>query len=441
MLVITPHPDTFITEFFTLLKDSVRAWITTHKESMVMGDVNVSGSLESYVNYSNYSLRDEYCRRRSEGERAETVIASLITLPPPADTDVISQELLPFTSDARSWTEALSPLRGREVFYANFERMAHCLIPWIRSSIQSAVIISENEIDYQRIGLPPDMTAVRFHDLRMRLYRNDFIEKHFPVFYSFCNTIKLMDSIIEPPRFSCICGCQVIGKIWAEICTARGGDTVCYQQGWPAFMHAGFVDMPYKRMVTWGDEFNRLWHKYNPQMECLTGGYPYPIEAEGSHHCVTFFLQEPYFVSSHRMVGQMYDLIVATALRYPDMTIQYRLHPESQIDYHIRHRLDSLPNVVDVTDRPLHEVYASTRVAVSHYSSTIMECLAHGCCPLVFNPTPRWRYTPDLEAESIGFISTTPDEFFDRLPRALAHRIAPTTVARWIAPPRCEPDS
>ncbi|PWB12536.1 hypothetical protein C5O24_02380 [Paramuribaculum intestinale] len=67
-----------------------------------------------------------------------------------------------------------------------------------------------------------------------------------------------------------------------------------------------------------------------------------------------------------------------------------------------------------------------------------MECLAHGCCPLVFNPTPRWRYTPDLEAESIGFISTTPDEFFDRLPRALAHRIAPTTVARWIAPPRCE---
>lgn len=434
MPVTTPHPDTFITEFFTLLKDSVRAWITTHKESMVMGDVNVSGSLESYVNYSNYSLRDEYCRRRSEGERAETVIASLITLPPPADTDVISQELLPFTSDARLWTEALSPLRGREVFYANFERMAHCLIPWIRSSSQSAVIISENEIDYQHIGLPPDMTAVRFHDLRMRLYRNDFIEKHFPVFYSFCNTIKLMDSIIEPPRFSCICGCQVIGKIWAEICTARGGDTVCYQQGWPAFMHAGFVDMPYKRMVTWGDEFNRLWHKYNPRTECLTGGYPYPIAADGSHHCVTFFLQEPYFVSSHRMVWQMYDLIVATARRYPDMTIQYRLHPESQIDSHIRHRLDSLPNIVDATDRPLHEVYASTRVAVSHYSSTIMECLAHGCCPLVFNPTPRWRYTPDLEAEAIGFISTTPDEFFDRLPRAIAHRIAPTTVARWIAP-------
>ncbi|WP_289736077.1 hypothetical protein [Paramuribaculum intestinale] len=441
MPVSPTQPDTFITEFFTLLKDSVRAWITTNKESIVMGDVNVSNSLESYVNYINYSLRDEYCRRRSEGERAETVIASLITLPPPADTDVISQELLPFTSDARSWTEALSPLRGREVFYANFERMAHCLIPWIRSSSQSAVIISENEIDYQHIGLPPEMTAVRFHDLRMRLYRNDFIEKYFPVFYSFCNTVKLVDSIIEPPRFSCICGCQVIGKIWAEICAARGGDTVCYQHGWPAFMHTGFVDMPYKRMVTWGDEFNRLWRSYNPQMECLTGGYPYPIAADGSHQSVTFFLQEPYFVSSHRMVGQMYDLIVATALRYPDMTIQYRLHPESQIDYHIRHRLDSLPNVVDTTDRPLHEVYASTRVAVSHYSSTIIECIAHGCCPLVFNPTPGWSYTPDLEAESIGFISTTPDRFFDRLPRALAHRIAPTTVARWIAPPRCEPDS
>ena len=163
-------------------------------------------------------------------------------------------------------------------------------------------------------------------------------------------------------------------------------------------MHAGFVDMPYKRMVTWGDEFNRLWHKYNPRTECLTGGYPYPIAADGSHHSVTFFLQKPYFVSSHRMVGQMYDLIVATALRYPDMTIQYRLHPESQIDYHIRHRLDSLPNVVDVTDLPLHEVYAATRVAVSHYSSTIMECLPRMLparvqphAPMGLYPRPRSR--------------------------------------------------
>ena len=195
-------------------------------------------------------------------------------------------------------------------------------------------------------------------------------------------------------------------------------------------MHAGFVDMPYTRMITWGDEFNRLWHKYNPQMECLTGGYPYPIEAEGSHHSVTFFLQKPYFVSSHRMVGQMYDLIVATALRYPDMTIQYRLHPESQIDYHIRHRLDSLPNVVDVTD--LSHCTKSTLPHVWPYRTIRQPSWSvwlHGCCPLVFNPTPRWRYTPDLEAESIGFISTTPDEFFDRLPAP-----SPTASRRQLSP-------
>ncbi len=164
-------------------------------------------------------------------------------------------------------------------------------------------------------------------------------------------------------------------------------------------MHAGFVDMPYTRMITWGDEFNRLWHKYNPQMECLTGGYPYPIEAEGSHHSVTFFLQKPYFVSSHRMVGQMYDLIVATALRYPDMTIQYRLHPESQIDYHIRHRLDSLPNVVDVTDRPLHEVYAATRggriaLFVNHHGVSgprMLPARVQPHAPMALYPRPRSR--------------------------------------------------
>ncbi|WP_305298596.1 hypothetical protein, partial [Paramuribaculum intestinale] len=392
MLVITPHPDTFITEFFTLLKDSVRAWITTHKESMVMGDVNVSGSLESYVNYSNYSLRDEYCRIRSEGERAETVIASLITLPPPADTDVISQELLPFTSDARSWTEALSPLRGREVFYANFERMAHCLIPWIRSSSQSAVIISENEIDYQHIGLPPDMTAVRFHDLRMRLYRNDFIEKHFPVFYSFCNTIKLMDSIIEPPRFSCICGCQVIGKIWAEICTARGGDTVCYQQGWPAFMHAGFRQLPYSHFLTWGEAFSVLLGEASPLTGFHAIGRLEPVDSQGSHDAITFFMQAPVFVSSEEYHARFLKLVEATAQRYPSRRIIVRPHPEYDDTARTSATAATHRNITIDTAPLTANTYRMTDIAVSMFSSCLVESAAFGCVPLMFNPTSGFEY-------------------------------------------------
>lgn len=428
------NPDAYITEFFTLLKDSVSAWITTYKDFMVMGDVNVSGSLESYVNYSNYPLRDEYCRRRSDGEQPDRLIASMIALPSPTDADVISPEPLPLTSVARKWISALSPLQGSDLYYANFERMAACLIPWIRSGRKNGVIVSEDEIDYDRIGLPHYMTAVRFYDLRMRLYRNDFIERHFPVYYSFCNTVKLLDSIIMPQRFHTICGCQVIGKIWAEICAARGAESICYQQGWPAFMHAGFVGMPYTRMITWGEAFNDLWHHYNPGTECLSGGYPYKVKAEGSRDAVTFFLQEPYFASSPRMIGQMYDLIVATARHSPGLPVHYRLHPESRIDPAVRQRLDAEHGVKDVSDMPLPEVYASTRVAVSHYSSTIMECIAHGCCPLVFNPTPGWDYTPDLEAEGIGFVSTTPDEFFGRLPRAIAHHTSPSAIARWFDP-------
>ena len=434
----------YFTEFFETLKAKTRSWIQSIGRHTHLGPYDLSSGLGNYIYYMHLPLRDTYCGMRKSGISSSEAIDRLVDLKMPSEIDLSDDAITsePELNDcARQWEAMLQPLKGSKVYYANSSRMAEYLLPFLRREKDGATLVTESEIRHDALDLPSGITVLKFVDSGCRLYRNKFLERYVPRFFSHASTLLLLDHLLQPEEFYCVCGCHTQSKIWAAAFNARGGTSVCYQHGWPAFMHAGFVDMPYTRMITWGDEFNRLWHKYNPQMECLTGGYPYPIEAEGSHHSVTFFLQEPYFVSSHRMVGQMYDLIVATALRYPDMTIQYRLHPESQIDSHIRHRLDSLPNVVDTTDRPLHEVYASTRVAVSHYSSTIMECLAHGCCPLVFNPTPRWRYTPDLEAESIGFISTTPDEFFDRLPRALAHRIAPTTVARWIAPPRCEPDS
>lgn len=429
--------DRYIAEFFTVLEETTGRWIDSLSSHTRLGPCDMADALRNYVYYRHLPQRDAYCRLRAEGMTSDDAITRLIHLPMPEDSDDGPHgcdAVAEFNACARQWETMLAPLRGSRVYYANFSRMAEYILPFVGRDGGRAVLVTEGEINPAALDLPNNVTVLKFVDSGCRLYRNRFLQRHLPEFFSFANTLLLLDSLLLPPEFYCICGCHTQARIWAAACNARGVLTVCFQHGWPAFMHAGFKRLPYRYMALWGPQFAQLWKPYNPGMKFMISGYPYKVKAEGSRDAVTFFLQEPYFASSPRMVGQIYDLIVATARRSPGLPVHYRLHPESRIDPAVRQRLDAEPGVRDVSDMPLPEVYASTQVAVSHYSSTIMECIAHGCCPLVFNPTPGWNYTPDLEAEGIGFVSTTPDEFFGRLPRAIAHHTSPSAIARWFAP-------
>ena len=60
---------------------------------------------------------------------------------------------------------------------------------------------------------------------------------------------------------------------------------------------------------------------------------------------------------------------------------------------------EQIPNIEMVTDGKLAEVFARTRVGVAHYSSSLMEGVAHGAVPLVYDPTEGSRYSPDVDYE------------------------------------------
>jgi len=187
-------------------------------------------------------------------------------------------------------------------------------------------------------------------------------------------------------------------------------------------------------MALWGKGFKKLWQEGNCGMKFKICGYPYPIAKNGYHDRITFFLQEPYFVTSQYILNQFYSQIVNTAINNPDRIIQYRVHPESKIERDVKKKFDILPNVEDVSEQPLAEVYSSSKVVISHYSSSLMECIVHGCCPMAYNLTPNWTYLPDLESEGVGFVSTSPLSFDDKLAKAMAYCICPEKIAEWYEP-------
>lgn len=92
-----------------------------------------------------------------------------------------------------------------------------------------------------------------------------------------------------------------------------------------------------------------------------------------------------------------------------------REHPVYNVDDKVKKEWQKHKNLKVVSDIPLADVYAKTRVAVSCFSSSIMESVAHGCTPLVFCPTTGVRYSPDIELEGIGMISDCEETFLSKL--------------------------
>ena len=100
-----------------------------------------------------------------------------------------------------------------------------------------------------------------------------------------------------------------------------------------------------------------------------------------------------------------------------------REHPEYRLDESLLRSLQFRGRVEIVSESPLNEIYARTRILVSHYSSSLMEGLLYGCRPLVFDPTDGSRYFPDVEKEGLGCIARTREEFMACLARMLEDNV------------------
>ena len=162
-----------------------------------------------------------------------------------------------------------------------------------------------------------------------------------------------------------------------------------------------------------------------------------PIESH-KRTAITFFLQAPVLLSSIKYFDEMLQLVTYTALSYPQIPILVREHPEYKIEKNDIAQWNDCPNIKIVSDWNLKTVYENTKVAVSHFSSCIMEGALNGAIPLVYDPTNNSRYYPDIEKECIGYISKTPKDFSSSLHRALNGEISPLTrnklqLKSWFA--------
>lgn len=318
----------------------------------------------------------------------------------------------------RGWYECLKGQENKVLVFATSPRILNYLRPLLKALEEDFVLLTTTPVA-DGFEIPSNGTVVRLRMPKAKLFRNAEMEQALPWFYNFANAIGWFIEILRPRLLVCMDGCQSEYRLAAAFCNEKHIPSVCLQLGWPSYIHTAFRDLPYTYFFTWGDKFNPLWEKYNKHTHFIATGYMEEATQNGQHRAITFFLQAPVYLNTEIYLGRMCDLIRATATCYPDIPVLVREHPEYRGTTRWLSRFIQCGNVHLVNDDNLTDVYACTKVVVSHFSSVLMEGLMYGCVPLVFNPTPGSNYYPDIEEERIGFISKNEEEFFSKLPVCL----------------------
>lgn len=194
-------------------------------------------------------------------------------------------------------------------------------------------------------------------------------------------------------------------------CARLGIATVCVQHGWSPIVHNGFRNMTYTRMTVWGQGFAELLRPYNPDQDFVVTGHHLltaPQESEPTRTRrelgVGFFLQAPGRLIDEHAWSSFLNLIGCTAETFPDRPIVIREHPARPLSGSERDGFARLSNVqiVSPSSGCLAELMPKIALAVSIYSTVILESIAAGVLPLVVNLTSLPSYHPDVARAGAG---------------------------------------
>jgi hypothetical protein len=189
---------------------------------------------------------------------------------------------------------------------------------------------------------------------------------------------------------------------------------VCLQQGWSPFVHVGFRNMSFAAMAVWGEGFAELLRPHNPRQRFVaTGSFALTRELGAGREelagvladrpAIAFFLQPRSPLIGSAEQAALLELISRSRRRLPSCAVLVREHPGSPLAQRDRDALMALGVTLVGGERfALRPILEAAAVAVSIYSTSLVEAAALGCIPVVFNPTSMPNYVPDLQALGAG---------------------------------------
>lgn len=165
--------------------------------------------------------------------------------------------------------------------------------------------------------------------------------------------------------------------------------TYCMQWGFfgKTVTKPGWRNMPYDKLLVWGDFFAENFKAFNPGMEVVSCGHPSlkenTITEKGK--VILFAVQKEF--GEHITKQDVVDFIhfaARIAKEMPDYKIIVRSHPDFAIPENIRQEYQSVENIIwhDYQNFSLNQSFDDAKYCVSISSTVSLESIAYGCYPV-----------------------------------------------------------
>jgi hypothetical protein len=208
---------------------------------------------------------------------------------------------------------------------------------------------------------------------------------------------------------------------------SMGIPVLCLQWGAYPYRapHLGFRGMSHTAFLSWGRGFSEQLRPYNPGLRFVeVGNHVLTSRTSVPQRRILFLMQsaDNYTILPEHW-RQFMDFTVWTAQSYTDWQIVVRAHPSLPLAADEVARLGTFPNVIfqDAIRVPMGTALEGAAIAVTIVSSAILEALAQGVVPFLFNPTTMVpRFQPDLDALGAGVEAKTLTRARKEMARLLA---------------------
>lgn len=380
----------FIIQFHENLAKWLSAQLHTQSEKMLWRHIDVSRAIFNYLWYSHLELRDGYIKSALCGN--SNYFNNININIPPSQTN--NSDLILNDLKHNIYNKILSRYKDYILIYADNLRHIHYLLPLIshltKSSQRIILLTRCSELPSELQN--DNIVLLLFKPIISKAIITSGLVKIDPQLPIFIHTLFCYIHWLSPKLMICCDGCQTQYQLAAIYCRQSNIPAICLQFGWPGYIHYGFRELPYSHFLTWGKTFSNILEKFSLSTKFHSVGRLGYINPNGSHDAITFFMQAPIFVSSTEYYTRFLNLINIVGIRYPSKKIIIRSHPEISIDEKIIYLAKIHGNIIMDENKDVENTYRETHIAVSLYSSCLVESIAFGCIPLMFNPTYGFEY-------------------------------------------------
>ena len=373
--------------------------------------------MESMLQYILFSYRDRYIGWRENGESIKICQKKIIEL---ISKEIDLQTLNSLALGNNKYEFPSNMKEYKYLFYCNGPRFYKFLEPIIKEMPGKAILILDSDKNNLCVKLQ---------------HSNNCYYHYVPPHLLFTNSLSIRDRIKAVYEYSFyfsqmlasskICriigndGCQTPLKIMAQAGQEYDIQSSCIQSCWPSFFHGGYKKLPYNHFITWGEGFSKEMKKINPTCCYTAAGYPYEVKTYGRHDAITFFLQSPLFLCTTNIFIDIYKLIENVAKKFPSTPILIRSHPDYLLPRSLKENLLYCDNVEFVDGHSIVDVFSRTKIGIAQFSTCLIECVGHGCIPIVYDPVYLSRYKPDIEKLGIGKICSSSTEVISSINEVL----------------------